>query len=133
MSGVAKTTQLIAKLASTATTEIKLLRPGRDFVSRTIRAAAKSGRSKIYQGRTLIVVLSSRAKSRDPATKPNSLATGFLDFARNDGLVEAFSLESKRRNVLHVGGLRGAIQRDDDGKADVHFGRRDRDNEKDEY
>src|ERR1043166_4118958 len=110
MSGVAKTTQLMAKLARTATTEIELLRPGRDFVSRTIRAAAKSGRSKIYQGRTLIILLSSRAKSRDPEARPNSLATGFLDFARNDGSVQVFSLESKRRNVFHVGGLPGAIK-----------------------
>jgi len=51
MFGVAKTTQLIAKLASTATTEMKLLKPGRDFVSRTItpprrtRAEAKYTRA----------------------------------------------------------------------------------------
>ena len=57
MFGVAKTTQLIAKLASTATTEMKLLRPDRDFVSRTIRAAANKGRSKMYQGNNALDIM----------------------------------------------------------------------------
>src|SRR5437868_6315154 len=111
---------------------MKLLIPGRDFVSRTIRAAAKSGRSKTYQGRALITLLSSRAKSRDPGAKPNSLATGFLDFARNDGSLCALSLESKSRNVFHVGRLPGVIERDNDRKADRDFGGGDGDDEEDE-
>ena len=55
MSGVTKTTQLQAKLPRTAATEMKLLRPGCDFVSSTIAAAAKNGRSKRYQGRALLI------------------------------------------------------------------------------
>ena len=62
MFGVAKTTQLIAKLARTATTEMKLLRPGRDFVSRTIKPAATNGTSKIYQGNNALDIMTQNFK-----------------------------------------------------------------------
>ena len=55
MFGVTKTTQLPAKLPRTAATEMKLLRPRQDFVNSTITTAAKNGRSKIYQGKALLI------------------------------------------------------------------------------
>ncbi len=53
--GVAKTMQLKTKLATTAATEMKLLRPGSALVKRTITAAANNGRSKINQGSALVI------------------------------------------------------------------------------
>ena len=54
--------QLMAKPASAAVTEMKLLKPGERFVSRTITAADNSGRSKTYQGSKLIIFIARESR-----------------------------------------------------------------------
>src|SRR3954447_2970092 len=55
--GVANTMQLPAKQASTAVTEMKLLMRGALRVTSAIVTAAMNGRSRIYQGSALNIIL----------------------------------------------------------------------------
>src|SRR5438067_1062617 len=142
ISGVANTTQLPAKLASTATTEMRLLRPGHDFVNRTMTSAENNGRSKIYQGSALI----SRSTGFQPVW-PAGILPAIQERNRQDACLPhrqdarapvrgcSFSPSSKfqRADVFDMGRLAGPIKRDDDREADRHFRRRDRDDEENKY
>src|SRR6476660_3906479 len=90
MPGVKKTRQLITKPANAAVTEMKLLRPGEDFVMSAITAALSKGRSKINQGSSLIPLELQRADVLDVRCLPRPIKRdddGETDrhFRRGDG------------------------------------------------
>src|SRR3954468_9274917 len=60
--GVANTTQLPAKQASTAATEMKLLVPGDLLVTSAMVTAATNGNIRIYQGSALITLVARESR-----------------------------------------------------------------------